>query len=124
MDINPDKRQELADQEKADEERKKIIFDCMSEKRRKHILKKGYEAWNPFIEPKDPIDIRKDKTQRTSKVLIREFLQSRTFDEYSNAYGQGVVEICLGVMNNDEKCKGMYDFACWHSELLERVTSE
>ena len=47
-----------------DEERKKFIFDSMSPRRQKHILKKeGYDAWDPFIEPKEPIDMREDKSK-------------------------------------------------------------
>ena len=103
-----------------EEKRKKAIFDNMSPRRQKHILKKGYDRWNPFQEPKDPIDIRKDKTKRTSQMLIREFLQSRKMEGYSNAYGRGVVEICLGIINEDDRFWGMYEFACWYRDLLEK----
>ncbi len=103
-----------------EEKRKQAIFDSMSERRRKHILQKGYDKWDPFQEPKDPIDIRKDKTKRTSQMLVREFLQTRTFEQYSNAYGRGVFEICLGIINEDERYKGMYDFACWYRGLLQK----
>ena len=61
----------------SDGEKKKAIFDTMSSRRQKHILNKvGYDNWNPFEEPKDPIDIRKDKTNRTSQMLVREFLRT------------------------------------------------
>lgn len=100
--------------------RKKAVFDSMSERRQKHIVKKGYENWDPFEEPKDPIDIRKDKTKRTSQELVREFLRSRSFEDYSNAYGQGVFEICHGIINSDERFRGMYDFSCWYRDLLRR----
>ena len=102
-----------------EEKRKKAIFDSMSPKRQKHILKKGYDKWNPFIEPKDPIDIRKDKTKRTTQMLVREFLQSRKFEDYSNEYGRGVLEICLGIINNEDRARGMYEFSCWYHELLK-----
>jgi len=101
-------------------ERKKAIFSSMSPRRREHILKKGYEKWDPFQEPKDPIDIRKDKTKRTTQTLVREFLQAVSSEEYSNAYGRGVFEICLGIINDDERYRGMYDFSVWYSELLKR----
>ena len=101
-------------------ERKKAIFSSMSPKRQKHILKKGYEKWDPFQEPKDPIDIRKDKTKRTTQTLVREFLQAVDSEEYSNAYGKGVFEICLGIINDDERYRGMYDFSVWYSDLLKR----
>jgi hypothetical protein len=101
-----------------EEKRKKAIFDSMSPRNQKHILKKGYDQWNPFQEPKDPIDIRKDATKRTSQMLIREFLQSKDQETYSNAYGNGVVEICLGIINDDDKYWGMYEFSNWYRNLL------
>ena len=104
-----------------DAERKKAIFDSMSPKRQKHILKKeGYDEWDPFIEPKDPINLRMDKSRRTAQQLTREFLQSCPVENYSNAFGQGVWDLCLGIINNDDRYQGMYEFACWYRDLLER----
>ncbi len=103
-----------------EERRKKAILDNMSPRRRKHILKKGYDGWDPFQEPKDPIDIRTDKTKRTTQMLVREFLQAQKIEEYSNEYGRGVLDICLGMINNDEKSRGMFEFACWYKNLLEK----
>lgn len=106
------------------EHRKKMIFEGMSARRRNHILKKGYENWDPFQEPKDPIEIRRDTTRRTSQMLIREFLQSRKMEEYSNAYGRGVLELALGIINNDERFLGMFEFSCWYRDLLDREGAE
>ena len=103
-----------------DAKRKKAVFDCMSPRRQKHILKKGYDRWDPFEEPKDPIDMRKDKTKRTSLSLIREFLQSRPSKEYSNDFGRGAFDICLGIINKEERYIGMYEFSCWYYNLLKR----
>lgn len=100
--------------------RKKAVFDSMSTRRQKHILKKGYDTWDPFQEPKDPIDMRTDTTQRTSQMLVREFLQSKSPGDYSNAYGRGVLEICLGIVNNDERFIAMYEFSCWYRDLLKK----
>ena len=102
------------------EEKKKAIFDAMGKRGQKQILKKGYEEWNPFQEPKDPIDIRKDKTKRTSQELIREFLSSIDHDEYSNSFAQGAFEMCLGIINDEEKIKGMYEFALFYAEVLKK----
>ena len=106
------------------EKRKRAVFDSMSSRRQKHILKKGYDAWDPFQEPKDPIDIRTDTTKRTSQMLVREFLQSKSQSEYSNAYGRGVLEICLGIVNNDERFIAMYEFSCWYRDLLKKEGAE
>jgi hypothetical protein len=100
--------------------RKKAVFDSMSDRRQKHILKKGYDRWDPFEEPKDPIDIRKDKTKRTTQMLVREFLQSRSGDAQNNAYNRGVLEIALGLVNNEDRFRGMFEFSCWYQEILRR----
>ena len=102
------------------EERKRAVFEAMSPRRQKHILKRGYEKWDPFLEPKDPIDIRTDRTKRTSQMLVREFLQQCPMEDYSNDYGRGVFELCLGIVNDDEKARGMFEFACWYRNLLLR----
>lgn len=101
-------------------ERKKAIFDSMSPRRQQHILKRGYERWDPFVEPKDPIDIRKDSTQRTTQQLVREFLVSRPEQTYGNAYARGVLEIALGMVNEEERFLGMYEFSIWYRDLLVR----
>ena len=79
----------MEDLEKQAESRKKAIFDSMSSRSQQRILKKGYEKWNPFEEPKDPIDIRRDSTNRTTQQLVREFLQTSARENYSNAMGGG-----------------------------------
>ena len=113
---------ELSSQEA--EDRKRAVFDSMSPRRQKHILKKGYDKWDPFEEPKDPIDIRKDKTKRTTQMLVREFLQSRDSESYSNAYGRGVLEMALGIINDDDRFLGMYEFVRWHQALLKKEGHE
>ncbi len=110
----------MSEQKDEEDARKKAIYDTMSPRRQKHISKKGYDKWDPFELPKDPIDIRKDKTKRTSQMLVREFLQSRSFGEYSNEYGRGVLDFCLGIINDDERYIGMFEFAGWYIELLKK----
>ncbi len=102
------------------EKRKRAVFESMSPRRQKHILKKGYDRWDPFEEPKDPIDIRKDPTKRTTQMLVREFLQSRSSEEYSNSYGRGVLDLALGLVNQDDYFLAMFEFSCWYQELLKK----
>ena len=104
-----------------DEEKKRAVFEAMSPRRQKHILKKvGYENWDPFEKPKDPIDIRKDQSNRTSQSLVREFLQSRPMEGYSNTYGRGVLDMAVGIVNDDDRYIAMYEFALWYRALLEK----
>jgi hypothetical protein len=106
------------------ERRKKAVFDSMSPRRQRHIIKKGYDRWDPFQEPKDPIDIRRDPTKRTTKMLFRDFLASRDQDTYSNEYGRGVLEMALGIVNNEDRVRGMYEFAIWYRDLLEKESPQ
>ena len=103
-----------------EEMRKKAIFDAMSAKSRKRILDKGYEKWDPFLMPKDPIDIRMDQCRETALSMMRRFLQTCPQKEYSNAYGQGAWEVCMGIMGGDDRCRGIYDFSCWYRDLLKK----
>ncbi len=100
--------------------RKRAIFDAMGARGQRQILKRGYEKWDPFMEPKEPIDIRRDRTKRTTQMLVRVFLQTRPQTDYSNAYGQGVLEICHGIINDDDRYTGMYEFSVWYRDLLVR----
>ena len=102
------------------ERRKKMVFDGMSSRRQQHLLKKGDEKWDPFQEPKDPIDIRKDKTKRTTQMLVREFLQTRPGEAENNAYNRGVLELAMGIVNNEDRFRGMFEFARWYHELLKK----
>jgi hypothetical protein len=71
------------------EVQKKAIYDTMSPRRRKFVDRIGYDRWNPFAEPKEPIEWRTDGTRRTTQQLVREYLQKHAPEKYSNAYGQG-----------------------------------
>jgi hypothetical protein len=103
-----------------EEMRKKAIFDAMSAKSRKRILDKGYEKWDPFLMPKDPIDIRMDQCRETALSLMSSFLQTCPHKEYSNAYGQGAWEVCMGITGGDDRWRGIYDFSCWYRDLLKK----
>jgi hypothetical protein len=53
-------------------------------------------------------------------MLVREFLQSLPLEGYSNSYGRGVLEMAVGIINDDDRFIGMYEFALWHHELLRK----
>jgi len=100
------------------ERRKRAVFESMSPRRQQHILKKGYDRWDPFEEPKDPIEIRRDRSKRTTQQLVREFLQSRPGDAENNSYNRGVLEMALGIVNSDDRYRGMFEFSIWYHALL------
>lgn len=100
---------------------KRDIYDKIPARRRKFIDKIGYDIWDPFQKPNDPMEMRTDITKRTSQQLIREFLQSRPADTpKGNAYSQGALECALGIVNRDDKYLGALDFCVWYKDLLEK----
>jgi len=103
----------------SDEERKKAVFDTMSARSRKRIIDKGYENWDPFLIPKDPIDIRMAQHRETALSLMRRFLQTCPPEGCSKAYVQGVWETCMGIIGGDDRWRGTYDFSCWYRDFLK-----
>ncbi len=103
------------------EQLKLDLFNKISPRRRKFIERIGYDNWDPFPKPNDPMEIRKDVSQRTTQELIRDFLHSRPEGEtQSNAHRQAALEMALGIINKDEKFLGYFEFSMWYYELLQK----
>lgn len=101
-----------------EEVQKRAIWDAMSPRRRKFVERIGYENWDPFQKPNDPLDTRMDITKRTTQQLVREFLQTMKTRDYTNEYGRGALECALGIVNKDEKYRGVFDFCVWYYNIL------
>lgn len=101
------------------EEQKRYIYEKMNPRRRKYIERIGYENWDPFQKPNDPMELRTDITKRTTQQLIRDFLQTQQ-GTISNEFSQGALESALGIINRDEKTLGRYAFCAWYHDLLRR----
>jgi len=102
------------------EKLKRDLYDRMKPIRRKFIDRIGYDNWDPFPKPNDPIEMRQDLTGRTTQQLVREFMHSLQGAPVSNEYSQGVLDAALGIVNKDEKTLGRYAFCAWYDDLLRR----
>lgn len=99
---------------------KRQIYEQMNPRRRKFVDRLGYENWDPFQAPNDPLDIRKDPTNRTLDELVSEFMRDCADAEKSRAWRKGAAECALGIMRQDEKYQGIFDFCVWYGALLEK----
>jgi hypothetical protein len=107
----------LTDEETA---QKRAIYESIPPRRRKFIDKLGYDNWDPFQKPFDPIDIRVDDSKRTSKQLMEEFLASLPPETATGTdYSRGAWEMCLGVINGSERFRGILDFCQWYAGQKE-----
>ncbi|GAB6177271.1 hypothetical protein JCM16814_21620 [Desulfobaculum senezii] len=103
------------------EEQKRFMYEKMSPRRRKFIDRMGYDKWNPFQKPFDPMDMRRDDTNRTIEVLVKQFLREQgQYQKVGAGYSRGALEVAMGIVNKDERYRAMYDFCVWYSDLLRR----
>ncbi|MFP4516873.1 MAG: hypothetical protein ACLFNV_08770 [Desulfovibrionales bacterium] len=101
-------------------ELKKAIYDKLSPRRKKYIDRIGFEQWDPFQEPKHPIEWRRDVTGRTTQQVMDRFLEEVKPERYTSAYGRAAADLCHGLINKDERCRGVFEFCLWYRDLLER----
>ena len=52
------------------EQLKREIYERMNPRRRKFVDRIGYDNWDPFQKPNDPLDVRLDVTKRTTQQLV------------------------------------------------------
>jgi hypothetical protein len=103
-----------------EEERKRLFYESMSPRRRRFVDRIGFENWDPFEAPKEPMDMRTDVTERTVQELVREFLRSVPQELRDGEYVRGATECSLGLVAREEKYRGVLDFCVWYHELLQK----
>ncbi len=104
-------------EEKASQKRQ--IYESLSDRARKFVDKIGYEAWDPFQQPNDPFDLRRFTTDRTARAMAMGFLQQCKEEHYSKNYARAVLDMCMGLVDKDERYLAMYEFSCWYREQLQ-----
>ena len=104
-----------------EEERlKREIYERLNPRRRKFIDRLGYDVWDPFQKPNDPLDLRTDVTRRTTQQLVREFFHALGDGEVGNDFRKGALDAALGVVNKDEHMLGAYAFFRWYDVLMKK----
>lgn len=99
---------------------KRALYDKMNPRRRKFIDKLGYDNWDPFQAPKDPLDIRTERAGRTAQQLLGEFMAASGGAGRDRAWQAGAAECALGIIRKDEKYQGIFDFCLWYANLLHK----
>lgn len=104
----------------AEEQRlKQEIYEKMNPRRRKFVDRLGYDLWDPFQSPKDPLDMRTERSQRTAQDLLNEFSRAKGMAARDKSYRAGAMECAFGIINKDEKYQGIFDFCLWYHDLLQ-----
>lgn len=95
---------------------KRHLYESMNPRRRKFIDKIGYDQWDPFQAPKEPLDMRRDATERTLQELLRDFMRESGGGDA--AWQAGARECALGIILKDERFQGIFDFCLWYDRQL------
>jgi len=99
--------------------RKQYMYEKMSPRRRKFVDRMGYENWDPFAAPFDPIDIRTDRSGMTSHQLTQRFI-----DESGKSSNQefidAVNEFNVMLVMNFEKVRPVFEYCLWYAEHLRK----
>lgn len=104
-------------------EQKRLFYEKMSPRRRRFVDRIGFDVWDPFEAPKEPMDIRTDVSQRTVQQLVQEFLRSVSQELHGGEYARGATECALGLVAQQEKYRGALDFCVWYHALLQKELS-
>jgi hypothetical protein len=103
-----------------EEEQKRYFYEGMSPRRRRFVDRIGFENWNPFEGPKEPMDLRTDLTKRTVQELVREFMKTTVGRMHGGEYARGATDCAVGIVARQEKYQGVLDFCVWYHELLQK----
>ncbi len=110
-----------------EEKKKRELFEGMSPKTQQRILKRGYDNWDPFMLPKEPLAYKLKQEARGERVrldsgheLYERFFAERRIVDYSAEYVKGVLEISQGLYRDVDRYRGMYDFSCWYEAWQKR----
>ncbi len=100
------------------EERKRHMYDNMAPRRRKFVDRIGYENWDPFPMPFDPIDIRVDATGHTAQELTLKFMAERG-KGVGPDFLPAITEFTITLVSNPERIRPLFEFCHWYREQLE-----
>lgn len=103
----------MSDNEQEYNLRKKAIFDSMSKRGQEHVLRIGYDNWNPFQEPKDPRERIFSSSALTAGILVKEFIRLQQTQELSPALYKDLFEICKGLLDGDLRSGLIFEFCQW-----------
>ncbi len=99
------------------ERRKRAIFEQMSPRGQKRILRLGYENWDPFQEPKDPREQIQSNTAVQAAMILAKFYQTAGQDERLKSHHKELLDLCRGLLRQDPRALALSAFCCWFERM-------
>lgn len=98
---------------------KQDLYSKLSKRQKKYVDRIGYEKWEPFQMPNDPLDIRQDKSGYTAQELALLFFRSLE-EEPAENYRSAVTEFSIQLMAQPERCRPIIEFCSWYDDFLKK----
>lgn len=102
------------------ERRKRAIFESMSKRGQERILKRGYENWDPFVEPKDPRERLISDPARRAMALLVNFYETSEIGELARAYHRDLFDLASGLLRGEAKARVIFGFCKWYEKTLSQ----
>ncbi|MBU1247305.1 MAG: hypothetical protein KKB70_01295 [Proteobacteria bacterium] len=102
---------------------KRDMYDRLSKRQKKYVDRIGYEVWEPFQLPNDPLDIRRNETGYTAQELALLYFRDREKAglKVNEHYKSSVNEFALQLIAQTERCRPIVEFCQWYGELMRKT---
>lgn len=100
------------------EEQKRAMYEKLSPRRRRFVDRIGYENWDPYQAPFDPIDIRTDALGMSTHDLIKNYYRTLPAPPDPD-YMQTLSEFMVLLVMNIEKVRPILEFSDWYNAQLK-----
>lgn len=100
------------------EEQKRAMYEGLSPRRRRFVDRIGYENWDPYQAPFDPIDIRTDVMGMSTHDLLNRYFKSLP-EMPDPDYMQTLSEFMVMLVMNIEKVRPILEFSDWYNARLK-----
>lgn len=102
------------------EEQKQHLYSKLSKRQKKYVDRIGYENWEPFQMPNDPLDIRRDDTGYTAQELALMFFRSLP-EGVNDNYKSMVNEFTVTLLGAPDRVRPLMEFTKWYLELRKQI---
>jgi hypothetical protein len=97
---------------------KRAMYEGLSPRRRRFVDRIGFENWDPFQMPFDPIDIRRDALGMTTHELLNGYFRTLPATPDPD-YMQTLSEFMVMLVMNIEKVRPILEFSDWYNAQLK-----